>query len=75
MTVLEEKSGQKSMRRLLALIFSIDGLISGNVAICRGSDWQTVAVSFGIPIFAAVILLFFTTWGDITEIVKAWKKE
>ena len=70
--IFKEADGQWSMRRVLAFALAVAGIVSGIQSF--GQDWQTVAASFGIPIAAALVLLFFTTWGDIAAIVNAVKK-
>lgn len=70
--IFKEADGQWSMRRVLAFALAVSGIVSGIMSF--GQDWQTVALSFGIPVAAAIILLFFTTWGDIAAIINAAKK-
>lgn len=70
--IFKESDGQWSMRRVLAFALAVSGIVAGIQSF--GQEWQVVAVSFGIPIAAALILLFFTTWSDIASIINAAKK-
>ena len=70
--IFKEADGQWSMRRVLAFALACAGIVSGIQSF--GQEWQVVAASFGIPIAAALILLFFTTWSDIAAIINAAKK-
>lgn len=72
-SALQEGNGDDSIRRILALVFSVFGFISGIASIFLKAEWETVAVAFGIPIFAVLILLLFTTWSDIVATIKAAK--
>lgn len=67
----EAPTGGMSMRRLGAFILiwaSIAGSVLG--AVFR-LDWKSIAVLSAIPLVAAVLLLFFTTWGDVEKVVRA----
>lgn len=63
------------MRRFLAFLFALAGTGFGGYAIYKYDDWKIVAAAFGIPYLASIILLFFTTWGDVAKVVKAAKSE
>lgn len=71
---LQSKEGNSSSRRLLAVIFAIAGLVFMAVALVLKCDWQVLLVIGGVPILASLILLFFTTWSDIAQVVNAFKK-
>lgn len=62
-----------SMRRVLAFFFAILSIPLGIIAIPYGA-WQ-VFIPFGVCVLACLLLLFFTTWADITEIIKAAKEK
>lgn len=72
-TVFCESDGNVSMRRVLAFILALCGIGAGVFALSVGAVWQVVAVAFGIPVGAALILLFLTSWTDVIALVKAWK--
>lgn len=71
MNILQESNGDYSIRRVLALIFSILACVAGSTAVFMGLDWKVCAVVFGVPVAAVLVLLFFTTWGDIISMVNA----
>ncbi len=73
LTVFKEEDGNWSMRRVLALIFALAAVACGAVAIVYKLTWQVVAVSFGVPAAVCIVLLLFTTWGDVASIVSAAK--
>jgi hypothetical protein len=67
--------GQVSMRRVLAAYFAAISLIAGLLSIIKEADWKIIAISFGLPIIAALLLLFFTTWSDIASAIKTIKSD
>lgn len=73
-TVFCESDGNVSMRRVLAFILSLCGIGAGIVSLVFGSVWQVVVAAFAIPIAAALILLFLTSWTDVIALVNAWKQ-
>ena len=73
--IFKESNGDWSMRRVLAFIFAILGLGAGVAAVSFGAVWQVVAIAFGFPIIASLILLFFTTWTDVIAIVNAFRSK
>jgi hypothetical protein len=73
MPTIECPKGQLSMRRILAAYFAVMSLISGIISICKNMDWKVIAISFGAPIVASLLLLFFTTWADISSAIKTIK--
>ena len=75
MNILQEKDGNYSMRRTLALFFSLVACADAVLSILKGASWQIVAVSIGVPVLAVLVLLFFTTWADITTTIKAIKDD
>jgi len=70
---IQETNGDTSIRRLLALVFSILACISGPASIFFKLDWKIVAIAFGVPIVSVLILLLFTTWSEIVATIKAAK--
>lgn len=70
---LQSKEGNSSSRRLLAFIFGIAGLAFFVVALFLNCDWKVLLVVGGVPILACLILLFFTTWSDVAQVVNAFK--
>ncbi len=68
---LQEDDGSWSLRRCLATAFcGLAGwlLWLGFAHIDRG--WIAF-IPGGICVIAALLLLFFTTWADVTELVRA----
>lgn len=74
MSIFKEENGLVSMRRVLAFVFAIASIVCGVYSIVIGAVWQVVLVAFGVPIFATILLLFFTTWTDVSEVINAIKK-
>lgn len=61
------------MRRFIAFLFGVAGVSAGIVSILLKCDWQTVAVSFGIPGIISVMCLVCTTVSDVTKVVESVK--
>lgn len=72
-TVFKESDGQWSMRRVLAFLFALASIGCGIAALVLKATWQIVACAFGIPGLICIILLFFTTWTDVSTVVNAVK--
>jgi len=72
--IFKESDGAWSMRRVLAFIGFVAGIACGIIAVLFGKTWQDIAIAFGMPISAALILLFFTTWTDVIGIINAVRK-
>lgn len=72
-TVFKESDGQWSMRRVLAFLFALASIGCGIAALCLKTSWQIVACAFGIPGIISILLLFFTTWTDVSTVVSAVK--
>ncbi|MBQ0003598.1 MAG: hypothetical protein KBT21_08665 [Treponema sp.] len=68
-------SGGYSMRRLIAFLFAIAGILGGCFSIWKGYDWKIIAASFGVPSLSMLFLMFFTTWDDISKVVSFKKGE
>jgi len=68
------KAGPVSMRRVLAFLLavaSIGLLVAGILVVEKG--WF-VFIGGTIPLAGALLLLFFTTWGDIAKVANAVRK-
>lgn len=66
-----ESDGSLSMRRLLAAFFAVMAMALFALAFTYSAVGWYVFLP-GIACIAAVLLLlFFTTWGEIAEVVKA----
>ena len=67
-------SGQISMRRVVAFIYAVAGIAAGFLCVLHGeSDWKAISAAFGIPSLVSVVLLLFTTWGDLSRTIDAVK--
>lgn len=72
-TVFKESDGQWSMRRVLAFLFALASIGCGVTSLILKAVWQVIACAFGIPGIISIILLFFTTWTDVSTVVNAVK--
>ncbi|MBD5414009.1 MAG: hypothetical protein HDR52_06285 [Treponema sp.] len=72
-TAFKESSGEWSMRRLLAFLFGLAGIVASILCIFHSIEWKTVAVAVGLPFASCLVLLLFTTWADVEGIVSAAK--
>lgn len=72
-TVFKESDGQWSMRRVLAFLFALASIGCGITSLVLKAVWQVIACAFGIPGIISIILLFFTTWTDVSTVVNAVK--
>lgn len=74
LTMFREENGQVSMRRVLAflLVLCAIGLFLGGFFIDKES-WYVFLPGIACLV-GSLLLLFFTTWSDVAEIVKAVKK-
>lgn len=69
----QEADGSVSMRRILAALFSIASFVSYFKAFeYSAAGWYVFIPGISYEV-GALLLLFFTTWGDVAEIAKAWK--
>ena len=66
--------GPISMRRILAFFLAISavGLFAGALILVNEITWQ-VFIPGAACLAGTLLLLFFTTWGDIAGAVKAMK--
>lgn len=74
MNIFQEATGDWSLRRVLAALSFVLACAAGMLAIIFKLDWKIVAIAFGVPIGASLILLFFTTWADIKGFAEVIKK-
>lgn len=72
-TVFKETDGQWSMRRVLAFLFGLASIGCGITSLVLKAVWQIVACAFGVPGIICILLLFFTTWTDVSTVVSAVK--
>ena len=72
-TVFKESDGEWSMRRVLAFLFGLAAIGCGITSLVLKAVWQVVACSFGVPGVICLLLLFFTTWTDVSTVVNAVK--
>lgn len=72
-TVFKESDGQWSMRRVLAFLFALASIGCGITSLILKAVWQVIACAFGVPGLICIILLFFTTWTDVSTVVNAVK--
>lgn len=71
----EYPKGQVSMRRVLAAFFAVTSIVLAIIGTLVGMAWQGISALFGIPVSAVLLLMFFTTWGDMADAVKKVKGE
>lgn len=71
--LFQSPEGGTSMRRFIAFLFGCSGVSAGIVSIFLKCDWQTVAVSFGIPGIVSVMCLVCTTVSDVTNVIESIK--
>ena len=65
--------GVMSMRRLLAFLFAIASIVSGQTSVYNQSVWQVIAASYGAPGLLSLFFMGLTTWEDVQNIVKSVK--
>ena len=68
----QETDGAISMRRILAFFFALASVALAAVAIPNAPGWY-VFIPAMICVAACLLLLFFTTWNDITVALQVWK--
>lgn len=73
-SAFKESTGEWSMRRVLAFILVIAGIASGFMAVRHGLEKWAIVASFGVPIGFGCLLLLFTTWEDVKNVVVAVRK-
>jgi len=67
-------NGNKSMRRFLSFICCLFALINSTVCIFMETDWKMAVVLIGLPLTAALIFMFFTSWESIAKVAEAVKR-
>ena len=73
LSMFKEASGHWSMRRVSAFIFVLASVSGGLISVLKQSEWQVVAVAFGVPGVLSLCFLILTTVSDVKEIVSAVK--
>ena len=78
MTMLREasvdgKPGPVSIRRVLALVFALAAIVLFYLAFTFASVGWFVFIPGIACLCAVLLLLFFTTWGDIAELASKVK--
>ena len=71
--IFKGTSGDYSMRRALAFLLAISGIVTIIISILKQADWKCILIAGLVPLGASVLLLLFTTWGDIQKVIKAVK--
>ena len=61
--------GITSMRRVLAFIFGLTSVTSGILSIIHECVWQIVLIAFSAPGLLSCLMMFFTTWDDVSKVV------
>ena len=69
-----DENGVLSMRRLLAFIFALATIGIATACVIYKLDWKAILVAAGIPLVGTLLMMFFTTWQDISNIVSVVKK-
>ena len=67
----QESDGSVSMRRCLATFFALLSAVLFYFAFPYAQSGWWVFLPGMVCIAAVLLLLFFTTWGDISELVQA----
>lgn len=73
LSIFKEASGDWSMRRVLAALLSLAALGLFVQALALGRPGWTPYLPGALCLGSALLLLFFTTWGDVVQVVNAWK--
>lgn len=69
-----EENGALSMRRLLAFLFGITAIANSTAGLIQHADWKAIAFSAGLPLVGALLMMFFTSWSDVSSVIDAVKK-
>lgn len=69
-----DENGSKSMRRLLAFIFAFAELIAVACTAMFVEEWKLGMVICTPFLIGCILMMFFTSWSDISNVVKAVKK-
>lgn len=73
-TFFTDENGLKSMRRLLAFLFAFAELIAVGVTAIFVTDWKLGLVICTPFLIGCILMMFFTSWSDISSVAKAVKK-
>jgi len=68
-----EADGTPSMRRVLAFLCYLSFVAMGVMAFRYASSGWTAFIPSALSLAAMLFLLFFTTWSDISAIIRAAK--
>ena len=73
--ILNEQPGVLSMRRFLALVFSILAVVISILLVVFkfSTTWQTAFVLIGVPVIAVLFLMTCTTITDAVDVINAVK--
>ena len=66
-----DKDGLKSMRRLLAFMLIITSIVDCLLSVIFSYDWKITLIITAVPLVGAIVILYFTSWTDISETVKS----
>lgn len=69
-----DENGTLSMRRLLAFMLTLCAIGVLIASIVIQFEWKTLLVGSGVPLIAALLMMFFTSWSDIASVARAVKK-
>ncbi len=75
MTVFREGGPESpvSMRRVLAAFFALAGVAVGFVGLGYAAAGWFVFIPSALCIVATLLLLFFTTWADVADVISKAK--
>jgi hypothetical protein len=71
--IFQEANGMWSMRRVLAFISLLAGIVLAYFSIAGAAGWFSFAPSYALFI-VSIFMLFFTTWQDLGNAINAVKK-
>lgn len=71
---LFEGKGGVSMRRVSAFFMFLAAIALMCVSLFETHDWKIILVCGLVPALTGIVLLFFTTWQEVAEVVKAVRK-
>ena len=69
-----DENGILSMRRLLAFMLTLCAMGVLIASIIVQFEWKTLLVGSAVPLIAALLMMFFTSWSDIATVARAVKK-
>lgn len=68
-----DENGILSMRRLLAFMLTVCAIGVLVASVIVEFDWKVLLVGSGVPLVAALLMMFFTSWSDIASVARAVK--